>query len=706
MRNRCLFWLLAILAACLGQTVSAVEVPEITIIKEPPSISGATSFAIFVDSTTFVNAGNILLKYRSSIENDGLPTYIIVANWKHPEQIKKVISDLYHHKRCQLEGAVFVGDIPIVMLQDAHHLTSAFRMDVTNRTLFESSVPTDRFYDDLDLKCEFIKHDSSHTLIHYYRLLPESPVKLQRELYTSRIPILNFSKKRYKILRQFLKKVIRVKSAPAEPLDNIITLTGFNYISDSQAAIIDEVITMRETFRLNHQLSSRIQQIFHRAVANPKQQLLHSLALPNRDLLILHSHGNEETQFIQENEPNTFIADENVSSPSREITSSPDEMTISMEEINKQKIDTELVILDVCYNGAFHRLRYMAAAYLFSRGDVVSVMANSVNVRQDIALIENIGALSHGARIGHWHQVENYLESHLFGDPTFRFANSSNEKYKYTPPFERCENAPINFKQIFKQSSSPYLRASALSGLHRSEKDDLEKYLAKALQDPANIVRLKAWLILAGDRSEEFIKLLPTGLKDNYELIRRYCALWMGEVGSNSFVQHLARTAVSDPSERVIFNALISLKLIGTKEARTALKWILSEINSYDGGRFIQQVRANLFTITQWLPNEVVPPLTMGTPEEKIKHIRLFRANRHLIALPVLLFLYENDKHVEVRTAAAETLGWYAFYEKRNIILDSFKKALELPEQNANVRKATLLAQKRLIEGPNKANTP
>lgn len=684
----------------------ANESAKIDIITDPPSISGTTSFAIFVDSTTFVNVSKTLLKYRKSIENDGLPAYLIVANWERPEQVRDIIQDLYSQKSLKLEGFVLVGAIPIVMLQDAQYLTSAFRIHEESRPSDETSVPTDRYYDDLDLVCEPVQRDSANPLLFFYRLKPESPVKLQRELYSARIPLIPDSPHQYKILNQYFKKVSRVKSAPHDRLDHILTVTGFNYISDAHTAVLDDAITLREIFNLQHATNSRLETIFHQTHPRPKQRMLHTLELPEKDLFILHSHGNEDSQFIQNNGDNSLVADENVSSQTARVGMDSKESTVSMEEVSRLKISPEVVLLDVCYNGAFHKSRFMAAAYLFSRGDVVTVMGNSVNVRQDIALIENLGALGAGARIGQWHQVENYLESHLFGDPTFRFAPILKSKTKTVPPFERFPTAPDDLSDIFKKSKNPYLRASALSAMYRYETDDFNKYLAQAFKDPANVVRLRAWILFASQRSDEFLKRVPQGLKDNYELIRRYATIWMGEIGSTNYIQYLARAAINDPSERVVFNALIALKLIGSKEARTALKWILSELDNYDGGKFIQQVRANLFTVSQWLPNEVIPPLTIGSTEEKLKHIHLFRANRHRIALPILLFLFESDKSDAVRIAAAEALGWYTFYEKRNIILDAFSKTLADTSLNPGLRKATNLAQRRLVAGPNKPSNP
>ncbi|MCI0515874.1 C25 family cysteine peptidase [candidate division KSB1 bacterium] len=704
------WWLFIFGFQCLGcWRLQGAEVPKIPIITDPPSLPGATAFAIIVDSTTFVKVGSSILQYRKSIENDGLPTYVIVAAWSHPAQLRQVIQELYQQQVHKLEGVVFIGNIPIVMLREAQFLTSAFRMDQSSRSFIESSVPTDRFYDDLDLKCEYIRQDSTHHLLHYYKLSPDSPLRLERDLYSARIPLPPENENGYKILKQFFKKAVRIKNSPHEPLDNVLTMTGNNYISDSQAAIFDEWFTLREILGLNQQITARATQLFHLVMTNPKQQLFHWLNQTGGDLFILHSHGNETAQFLQEKQSNNLTPDENAASTARDANGTPDEAAIKFDEISQRKIASEVVLLDVCYNGAFHQPLNMALAYLYSPGEVVTVMSNSVNVRQDIALIENLGALSFGARLGQWHQMENYLESHLFGDPTFRFASLTGTKLKANPPFERFPEPPLaqdELIKIFSTNEWPYLRASALAALAKYKAPDFPKYLQSALKDPSNVVRLKAWLLFASQRSEEFAQAVPNGINDSYELIRRYSTLWMGEIGSNNYVQHLARAATSDPSERVVFNALIALKLIGTKEARTALKWILSELNSYDGGKFIQQVRANLFTMTQWLPNEVFPPLTTGNKAEKLRNIRLFRANRHLIALPILIFLYEKDSHPEVRMAAAETLGWYTFYEKRNLILDTFSRVLAQPDLDADLKAVTIMAQQRLLQGPNKPNTP
>ena len=96
--------------------------------------------------------------YRDVITAEGLPAEILAGDWATPEQVRDRIRQLYRDKG--LEGAVFVGDIPVAMVRGAQHFTSAFKMDQQQFPMFDSSVPSDRFYDDFGLKFRFIAQDS------------------------------------------------------------------------------------------------------------------------------------------------------------------------------------------------------------------------------------------------------------------------------------------------------------------------------------------------------------------------------------------------------------------------------------------------------------------------------------------------------------------------------------------------------------------
>ncbi|MCG8309182.1 MAG: hypothetical protein MI975_17450 [Cytophagales bacterium] len=70
-----------------------------------------------------------------------------------------------------------------------------------------SSVPSDRFYDDFDLRFDYLKQDSINQNYYYYSLRADSPQRLQPEIYTGRIKPFENSDK-YTELKIYLRKVV------------------------------------------------------------------------------------------------------------------------------------------------------------------------------------------------------------------------------------------------------------------------------------------------------------------------------------------------------------------------------------------------------------------------------------------------------------------------------------------------------------------
>ena len=115
---------------------------------EKPRSKQPTAFAIVVDQATYDKTAPQIHAYRDVLEADGLSTYILRDNWQTPEQVREQLIALMRKtaKRSPLEGVVFVGDIPIAMVRNAQHLTTAFKMDEDNFPMIQSSVPSDRYY--------------------------------------------------------------------------------------------------------------------------------------------------------------------------------------------------------------------------------------------------------------------------------------------------------------------------------------------------------------------------------------------------------------------------------------------------------------------------------------------------------------------------------------------------------------------------------
>ncbi|MBZ0200536.1 MAG: hypothetical protein K8H86_11765, partial [Ignavibacteriaceae bacterium] len=159
-----------------------VNFAQVEILK--PDVNQSTSFAIFADAKTFDNCKEAILNYKNAVEKDGLSAYVVYSDWKTPDDVKNEILKLYSLKPV-LEGVVFVGDIPIAMIRNAQHMTTAFKIDQDRYAWFRSTVPSDRFYDDFDLKFDYLSHDTVNTLSHYYSLRSDSPQRIQRDIYSA-----------------------------------------------------------------------------------------------------------------------------------------------------------------------------------------------------------------------------------------------------------------------------------------------------------------------------------------------------------------------------------------------------------------------------------------------------------------------------------------------------------------------------------------
>ena len=214
-----------------------------TIIK--PSVKTKTTFAIVTDTKSYEEAKKEIDDYRASVEQEGLGTYLVIDNWKTPQPIREVLQILHEDKKSPLEGCVLVGDIPIPMIRNAQHLCSAFKMNQT-MDWQRSSVPSDRYYDDFDLKFDYIKQDSLQADYHYLSLRADSKQYLSPDIYSGRIrPLRGKGMDKYQLLRDYLKKVVTEKQKN-NVLDQLTMARGHGYNSEDPLAWSGEQIALRE----------------------------------------------------------------------------------------------------------------------------------------------------------------------------------------------------------------------------------------------------------------------------------------------------------------------------------------------------------------------------------------------------------------------------------------------------------------------------
>ena len=104
--------------------------------------------------------------------------------------------------------------------------TSAFKMDEKGGwPMRDSSVPSDRFYDDFDLRFNFVGRDSSQTDLFYYSLAAQSPQHISCDIYTGRIKASDKRGDKYGEISRYLLKAAAAKSRH-NPLDHIMSYCG------------------------------------------------------------------------------------------------------------------------------------------------------------------------------------------------------------------------------------------------------------------------------------------------------------------------------------------------------------------------------------------------------------------------------------------------------------------------------------------------
>jgi len=102
--------------------------------------SRTTKVAVVTDQKTYEAIGDDLDAFTASMSFIGKEGILIIDKWQHPDSLRTVLK--HYYTLHNLEGAVLVGEIPIPMIRDAQHLTTAFKMDQkpTGKTL--PSLPT------------------------------------------------------------------------------------------------------------------------------------------------------------------------------------------------------------------------------------------------------------------------------------------------------------------------------------------------------------------------------------------------------------------------------------------------------------------------------------------------------------------------------------------------------------------------------------
>lgn len=436
------------------------------------SCSHRAGIAIVIDPVSEREAAAELAAYEDALHKaDGYKVYRLCEDWESPDAIKTQLKELY--KKGKICGVVFVGDIPIPMVRDAQFFTSAFKMD-QERPRKESSVPSDRFYDDFDLEFEYIDKDTDGDPFFYYTLTSGREIPLAPDIFSGRIrPTDTEGSTRYEKLRLYLSKAAKAHLNP-ERLDHIFVFNGSGSIAESKWAHIDEQLALREHLPWMKNLPGAFSYMDHKDHDPLKPRVQNELMRPELDIAILHHHGDFDTQYFKVKK----------------------EDNLTLEDFGTFRPEAKIVMMDACFNAAFNNKDCIANEYIFQEGGTLVAWGGTVNVLQDKWPDEFLGLVAQGYPIGDLNRFSPYLEMHIVGDPTFTFKKEKvrNSADKACLVIRHGNMGAAKLLKILKESKVSVERHEAFNTIIRGSfpRDVKLEAVRIALEDSAEQVQREA----------------------------------------------------------------------------------------------------------------------------------------------------------------------------------------------------------------------
>ncbi|MDD4608641.1 MAG: HEAT repeat domain-containing protein, partial [Bacteroidaceae bacterium] len=643
-----------------------------------------------------------------------------------------------YQQKSPLEGAVFIGDIPIAMLRDAQHLSSAFKMN-QRRDWKRSSIPSDRYYDDFDLKFDFLKQDEKTPSYFYFSLRADSPQTLNSDIYTARIrPIQKGKVSPHQQVKDYLNKVVEERTKHTKnSIDHFTMARGHGYNSESKVAWSGEQVALREQFPQLFYPNHYIKFMDAESIWPMKSYILNEVCNPNLDIMLLHHHGSPSVQYINGYKSGSDITtsinniklylrtkikgkkeqEKIVARYKKEYGFSAAWLEEAMDVENKyEKSDSiedaaldihladlrsiapnaRLVVLDACYNCSFYLTDYVAGNYIFNKGKTIVVQGNSVNTLQDKWSDEMLGLLNLGVRVGSWNRLVNYLESHLIGDPTYRF---------YAPNVKRDLNTAIVLKKRdnrfwLKQlkSDKPDVQSLALRMLKDNDYPNVNRLLKETyFSSPYGVVRLEALYLLSRRYSPQLVEVLKVSALDSYEMVRRLSLKYMAAVGTDDLIPSFVNAMLNDAtSRRVAFAVRMNMGNMNLEALRKELNHQAVNFGAYNDN-YIQKYFARIEHLIQSKKKKIALILD---PDAEMKwrkiDLRNYRNNPTTMDAEIIVGLALNEKaDMTLRMMAVEALGWYIRSPKKEYIINQLHTARSI-EPNQELAQEMLRTINRL----------
>ena len=681
----------------------------VAILATPFVLAGkpSTSFAIVIDDFHANQLTKELSAYQKSLEKEGFNVYILKDKWQQPEQIKNKLYDLYQNNH--LEGAVFIGNIPVPMIRDAQHLTSTFKMP-QDMDWLESSVPSDRYYDDFDLKFNFIKQDEKHQNLYYYQLDAGSPQYIQMDIYSGRLkPPTNNPIESVAYIKDYLTKLVAEREKQ-NPFDHITTYTAEGYNSNALNSWSSVLFGFRNQFKDLFQSPNSVKFSSYNNKNFMKSYWMTQLARPEVDYAYFNGHGlsdyqivsgsletsspplsmqnvaryirnqmrkaKESNQNLQEKKKyfqdmlglnDKWFEDALHDDSIKNDSIYEEQKTISIHDLKNWKINAKFVYLDACLNGSYQLDEYIAGYYPFSKGENIVTIANSVGVLQDLWANEMMGLIQNGTRIGQVLKHSAYLETHIFGDPTFSFSAKNSVEWNN----EIAHNVSPNYWKSLVNHQLVDVQALALRKLSQiNPSNQTIELIANQFYNNSNeAVRTEAYLILRKLKPSNWHQIIIDASKDNYEYLRRISVYDMAEIGADEFIKPLVNLYFNDQmSNRTTFNVERMLDFFEREKVVATIQSERKNHPVYDEESvkaFIQKFEKGSFI------SKYFDQLRDGTlPKKDIKFtLSVLRAYRFHQYIPEILKLLKDNKQDEkLMLTTLEVLSWFKDSHQKELI--------------------------------------
>jgi HEAT repeat protein len=315
-------------------------------------------------------------------------------------------------------------------------------------------------------------------------------------------------------------------------------------------------------------------------------------------------------------------------------------------------------------------------------------------VLQDKNSTDLLGMLAMGFSVGEWAREINILESHIIGDPTFRFSG------------EEASRIDLNTTQgdywlsLYENEPHPDLKGLALNKLFYLEHESLPKLLIDAYQtSPYYAVRWQAFHLLQHYRGDAFADLLEQAIYDPYEFIRRKAVYSMGRMGDDRFIPGIVSVYLNDYlDERVYFNSTFTFDLVDAQKLEAEVKRQLEENRSFPDKEAVWNKFKGLIDSR----GRIASMADAVTDKEKSQKARLSATRMlrnyayHHHVPDYLEVIADPGEEESLRIALSEALGWFTLSYQRDAIAATLQEVADNPETPVKLRNELLKSLARL----------